>query len=89
MYNVYAKSERIIRGSYKKFVELRRNGPFLFYNIFSLKYFHIKTLAHINEVENIMHAFYKHIIFLGLTLSMLMGILISVLYYAWNMLENA
>ena len=89
MYTVSAISKKITRGTCKKIVGLERNSPFLLYNMFSLWYFPFKIFVHVNETENILHAFYKHIIFLGPNLSMLIILLISPLYYACNMLENA
>ena len=57
----------------------------LFYNICLLTYSHIKIFVDVNEAENVSHVFIS-IVFL-LSLIMLVVFLVSILYYAWNMLE--
>ena len=58
---------------------------FLFYNICLLTYSRIKVFVDVNEAENILHVFIS-IAFL-FSIIMLVVFLVSVKYYAWNMLE--
>ena len=56
----------------------------LLQNTCSLTYFQIKIFVHVDEAENISHAFFKHSVF-WIRLSMVF--LILALYYACNMFE--